>query len=100
MTGRVVWRPPAKPEPHDCEPPMAKDASHFTQATEPVGTLWRCDCGRLWRALVFSWRRASWREQLRARYEDERGGLPTFVPEPTVAPPGPSGVSPSRDGSR
>lgn len=56
-----------KPVPHRCRPPV--DETHcgpgLLHATAPLGSVWECECGRLWRVrndIQFgpAWFRAGW----------------------------------------
>lgn len=114
MTGEIVYRPPEHLR-HNCQPPMrcrvyaAPVAPDWPpkfkawrectgwhdgygcingEAAEPIGAVWRCDCGRNW--IVYmpqnhpasslqveyrpTWRPASWLERFRARRAARAGG--------------------------
>lgn len=46
MSGDIVYRPDV----HRCAPPRgwADRFFHPLMTSEDVGTVWRCECGRLW----------------------------------------------------
>lgn len=46
MSGEVIYRP----DRHECDPPTgwASTFFHHHMTSEEVGSVWRCDCGRLW----------------------------------------------------
>lgn len=58
---------------HFCQPPVNKCCGSRTlHATKPRGTIWECECGKLWRVgldLQFgdAWFRAGWLAQRRYR---------------------------------
>lgn len=61
-----------KPEPHQCQPPVP----FLSVGQEPPGSLWRCNCGALWRLNMWrDWVRAGWLTKYKHREnkkEDER----------------------------
>ncbi len=60
-TGKWVF---VKPEPHECCPPMP----FFGIGQKPPGSVWRCECGTLWRLNMWrDWVRGGWIIRLRFR---------------------------------
>jgi len=53
-----------KPEPHECYPP----APFLGIGQKPPGSVWRCECGALWRLNIWrDWVRGGWITHLRFR---------------------------------
>lgn len=53
-----------KPTPHRCQPPV-NGASGLLYAAAPLGSVWECECGKLWRVrndvdLGPAWFKAGW----------------------------------------
>lgn len=66
-----------KPVPHHCQPPVKNGwGSGLLHATAPVGSIWECECGTLWRVgndFQFgpAWFKAGWFTRRKYRNQKE-----------------------------
>lgn len=51
MTGQYIHRPTQSRD-HHCAPPSHHISPVLSYAKGELGTLWRCDCGKLWQVVL------------------------------------------------